>query len=289
MLKFLEVLVHGVLMGGIYGLIALGLSLIVGVSKIINIAHGAFLMIAMYLTYWFWVLGIDPYVSLPLVLAILFGVGYLIQGVLITQVLRGERAQEPVSALLITLGLMILLENASLAIFGPMYFMIKNPEAGSLYVFGIALPRARLIAFGVAALVTYATHLFITRTDIGLAIRAVGQDKEAARVMGIKDTYIYNVSFALTCVLVGFAGGVLTPFYPAFHNVGWIFLLRAFLITALGGSGNLQGAFWGGIAVGVIENGLAQFIPIPYATAALFFLFILILLVKPTGLLRGID
>jgi branched-chain amino acid transport system permease protein len=284
-----EVLAHGVLMGGVYGLVALGLSLITGVSKIINIAHGALLMVAMYLTYWLWTLGVPPYASLLPVVVVLFALGYLIQGGLIAHVLRGERAQEPVSVLLITLGLMIVIENASLALFGPNYFAFQDPAPASLRLFGIFVPQSRLIAFLVAAGVTYGVHLLITRTDLGLAIRAVGQDKQAARVMGIDDLRIYNVSFGLSCALVAVAGGVLLPFYPAFHNVGWVFLLRAFVITALGGSGNLQGAFWGGIVVGVVENALSQFISIPYATAAMFLLFILILLVRPTGLLRGID
>lgn len=284
-----EVLAHGVLMGGVYGLVALGLSLIAGVSKIINIAHGALLMVGMYVTYWLWTLGLPPYYSLPIVALVLFLAGYLIQGGLIAYVLRGERSQEPVSVLLITLGLMIVIENSSLALFGPNYFTINDPAPASLNLLGIFVPRARLTAFVVAAVVTAAVHLFITHTDLGLAIRAVGQDKQAARVMGIDDLRIYNVSFGLSCALVAVAGNVLTPFYPAFHTVGWVFLLRAFVITALGGSGNLQGAFWGGIIVGVLENALSQFISIPYATAAIFLLFILILLVKPSGLLRGID
>jgi branched-chain amino acid transport system permease protein len=285
----LEVVVHGVLMGGIYGLVALGLSLIAGVSKIINIAHGALLMVAMYLTYWLWTLGLGPYWSLPVVILVLFVLGYLLQGGLIAFVLRGERAQEPVSVLLITLGLMIVIENTSLAVFGPNFFTYKDPAPASLHLAGIFVPRARLAAFLIAALVTLGVHLLLSRTDLGLAIRAVGQDKEAARVMGVNDLRIYSLSFALSCVLVGIAGNVLLPFYPAFHNVGWVFLLRAFLVTALGGSGNLLGAFVGGVIVGVLENVLSQFVSIPYATAALFLLFIMLLLVRPTGLLRGID
>lgn len=273
-------------MGGIYSLIAVGLSLIFGVMRIINFAHGEFLMVGMYLSYWLiTLLGIDPFLAALIVTPILFVVGYLFQlGPLNTMLVR-EKSREPLSILLFTAGLSLVLQNVALIWFGADAREVTTSYTGTTFGIGdliISLPR--LYAFIISILCTGFVFWLLTRTEIGRAIRATSQDRNTAKLMGINEKKVYCTAFGIGSALVGIAGALLVPFYYVFPTVGGVFGLRSFVIVVLGGVGSIEGAFYGGILIGLVEAVGTQFISPAYAEILVFMLFIAVLLFKPSGL-----
>ncbi len=290
MLMFLQATVSGLLIGGTYALIALGLNIIFGTTRVINFAQGTLLMAGMFITYWLWVFGgIHPYLSPLISVPMLFGFGYLVQQSLVAPLFARERAREPMSVLLLTLGLAMLLENLALLLFAADYKTVQIGLGMTTFkVAGIIVSVPRLIGL-VAAGGTGATlYLFFTRTDLGRAIRATGQDREVARLMGIDDSRIYNVAFGLSAGLMGIAAAILVPFYYVHPAVGTSFLLKAFIIVVLGGMGSMPGAALGGLVVGVIEGVVGVYVQAAVAQIVLFGLFVAILFVRPSGLL-GVE
>ena len=290
MLTFLQATVSGLLIGGTYALIALGLNIIFGTTRVINFAQGTLLMAGMFITYWLWVFGgIHPYLSPLFSVPMLFGLGYLVQNSLVAPLFARERAREPMSVLLLTLGLALLLENLALLLFAADYKTVQI-DLGMLTfkVTGIIISVPRLIGLVAAGGAGAALYLFFTRTDLGRAIRATGQDREVARLMGIDDSRIYNVAFGLSAGLMGIAAAVLVPFYYVHPAVGTSFLLKAFIIVVLGGMGSMPGAALGGLIVGVIEGIVGVYIQAAAAQIVLFALFVTILFVRPMGLL-GVE
>ena len=290
MLTFLQATVGGLLIGGTYALIALGLNIIFGTTRVINFAQGTLLMAGMFITYWLWVFGgIHPYLSPLFSVPMLFGLGYLVQNSLVAPLFARERAREPMSVLLLTLGLALLLENLALLLFAADYKTVQI-DLGMLTfkVTGIIISVPRLIGLVAAGGAGAALYLFFTRTDLGRAIRATGQDREVARLMGIDDSRIYNVAFGLSAGLMGIAAAVLVPFYYVHPAVGTSFLLKAFIIVVLGGMGSMPGAALGGLIVGVIEGIVGVYIQAAAAQIVLFALFVTILFVRPMGLL-GVE
>jgi len=290
MLTFLQATVSGLLIGGTYALIALGLNIIFGTTRVINFAQGTLLMAGMFITYWLWVFGgIHPYLSPLFSVPMLFGLGYLVQNSLVAPLFARERAREPMSVLLLTLGLALLLENLALLLFAADYKTVQI-DLGMLTfkVTGIIVSVPRLIGLVAAGGTGAALYLFFTRTDLGRAIRATGQDREVARLMGIDDSRIYNVAFGLSAGLMGIAAAILVPFYYVHPAVGTSFLLKAFIIVVLGGMGSMPGAALGGLIVGVIEGIVGVYVQAAAAQIVLFALFVTILFVRPMGLL-GVE
>lgn len=286
-MALLSSIINGILMGGVYGLLALGLTLVFGIMKIINFSHGAFLMVAMILSYWFWqLLGLDPYVGMIAVLPIMFIIGYLTQRYMIKPVLDAEKdVREPVSALLLTAGLSVAVENFVLMVFGADYLMAKTAYSGMTYkISDLLISAPRLYAFLFTLIITFLFYQFLQKSELGRAMRATGQDRGTALLMGINVTKVYSVAFGLGTVLAGVAGLVLIPFYYAHPSVGQVFMTKAFIIVVLGGLGSVSGALAGGIIIGLIESVAAQYMTATWTAILVYFAFLLVLLVKPSGL-----
>lgn len=290
MQTFLQGAVGGLLIGGTYALIALGLNIVFGTMRVINFAQGTLLMAGMFLVYWLWVLtGLHPYLSPLVTVPLLFGFGYVIQKALVAPLFARERAREPMSVLLLTLGLALLLENLALLFFAADFKTIQTDLAMRTFkVGGIIVSVPRLIGLLTAGVTGAALYLFFTRTDLGRAVRATGQDREVARLMGIDDFRVYNVAFGLSAGLMGIAAAILVPFYYVHPAVGTSFILKAFVIVVLGGMGSMPGAALGGLIVGVIEGVVGLYVQAAVAQIVLFGLFVVILFVRPAGLL-GVE
>jgi len=280
----------GLLIGGVYGLIALGLNLVFGTMRVVNFAQGSLLMVAMFMTYWLHVLtGLHPYLTPLVTVPVLFGVGYAIQLVLITPLLAREKAREPMSVLLMTLGLALLLENLALLLFRGDYKTVQVSQTNAVWFVGDYIVSVSRFWALVALLATVAAlWAFLSRTDLGRAIRAVGQDRQVARLLGINDRVIYNYAFGISTAVMGIAAATLVPFYYIHPGVGTSFLLKAFVIVVLGGLGSMPGAALGGLAIGVIEGVIGIWTQAAMAQILLFAVFIAMLFFRPAGLL-GVE
>jgi branched-chain amino acid transport system permease protein len=272
----------GLTTGAVYALIALGLTLIYGVLHIINFAHGAALMVALYAVYLLKTqAGIDPYLALPIVVPGMFALGYALQRGVINRASHGKDE----NILLVTLGLSIVLENLALMAFKSDTRTIETPYTLTTVAIGpafIALPK--LVAFA-GALVTSALLLFIVaRTDLGRAIRAVAKEKQGARLMGIDVAHVYAMSFGIGLACLGAAACFLLPAYYVNPQVGGGFVLVAFTIVVLGGMGSFAGALLGGLLIGVVESLCGLFLGESLGQIGIFVIFIGVLLFRPQGL-----
>ncbi|WP_353148765.1 branched-chain amino acid ABC transporter permease [Pollutimonas bauzanensis] len=280
---------NGILVGAMLGGIALGLSLIFGVLRIINFAHGSFLMLAMYTSFWLQKLaGIDPYVSVLVAAPLMFALGYLVQAVIIGPLIRRESALvvEPVSALLLTAGVYILIDNLVLMAFGPNVRSTTSAiSLTSFMVAGFPLNTFRIVAAVASLAMAGGVSLWLARTDTGRAIRATAQNRDAAALSGIDVPHIYNLTFGLGCAMVGVMGCLIAPFIPITPHVGLSFGIKSFIVVVLGGIGSIAGSLVGGIVIGLFESVASQFVTTPSASIFSLLLFILILLVRPQGLM----
>jgi branched-chain amino acid transport system permease protein len=282
MTLILQLGINGLLMGGIYALAAIGLTLIFGVMGIVNFAHGALMMLGMYASYWFFTfLGIDPYLSLILVVPCFFIVGGLIQKYIIHHTLGAP----PINQFLITVGIMLFIENAVLFLFSPDFRAVRVEYFGAIISIGeLIISLLRLVAFVIAVGLTGALYLFLKKTDSGRALRAVAANKEAAQLMGINLNYVYLMAFGIGVACVGAAGTIVSPLFGIFPHVGHLFLLMAFVVVILGGLGSFVGAFLGGLIIGAVESLCTLFMPGSTKEAFVFSIFILVLLFRPSGL-----
>ena len=284
---YLQALINGIMMGGVYGLGAVGLSIIFGVMKVINFAHGSFLMVGMFASYWLFSLtGLDPYVGLILVVPFCFAAGYCVQATLINPIFLKEKGvREPLGVLLLTVGLGLLLDNLALLLFGADYRAAKTPYSEISYKVGnFLINTARLYAFIGMIIASFFLYFLLKGTPIGKAIRATGQDRDIAGLMGINIYRIYNIAFGIGIGITGFCGGLLTPFYYVYPTVGFSFGIRAFVILVLGGLGSVPGAIVGGLIVGIIESVGAQFMPATWTAVIVYVIFLLVLFFKPEGI-----
>ncbi|HTX51842.1 MAG TPA: branched-chain amino acid ABC transporter permease [Candidatus Baltobacteraceae bacterium] len=276
-----QVAVSGILLGGVYALISIGLTLIFGVLRVVNFAHGEFLMIAMYASFWlFHQYGLDPYVSIPIVVALLFVVGVIAMLLVIRPILRAS----PSMQIAATVGLSTLLQNLALVTLTANYRSVETKLSRMVLSIGpLVMGVSRLVAFLVALAITGLLFLFLQRTYLGKAIRCTAQDRTAALLMGINIDRVYLLTFAIGSALVGVAGALLMQLYPVFPTVGTYFVLAAFVVVVLGGLGNLTGALLGGFIIGLVEAFSGFYVP-ELKEAVYFVVFIIVLLVRPTGL-----
>ncbi|OZI49871.1 branched-chain amino acid ABC transporter permease [Bordetella genomosp. 4] len=278
----LSAVLNGLTTGAVYALVALGLTLIYGVLHIINFAHGAALMVALYAVYLLKErLGLDPYMALPFVMAGMFVLGYFLQRVIISRASHGKDE----NILLVTLGLSIVLENLALVWFKSDTRSIDTAYTLSTVEIGpalIALPK--LIAFAGAMVVAAVLLWVIRRTDLGRAIRAVAKEKQGAKLMGIDVERVYALSFAIGMACLGAAACFLLPAYYVNPQVGSGFVLIAFTIVVLGGMGSFAGALVGGLLIGVVESLGGLFLGDSLGQMGIFAIFILVLLFRPQGL-----
>jgi branched-chain amino acid transport system permease protein len=288
MLYVLEDTINGILMGSIYGLTALGLTIIFGVLKVINFAHGSLLMVGMYVAYWTVLLtGIHPYLALVIVIPVMFIFGYYMQDIVIKPIFKAEKeVREPITVIIVTTGIWYILDNLTLLVFGPDYRSIgENPLKGKMLELGemlISVPK--IWGFGAAILTAVAVYWFLQKTRMGRAVRATSLDRDAASLMGINQYKIYNIAFGIGTAAAGIAGVVLVPFYNVFPTVGVLFDIKGFIIVVLGGLGSISGAILGGIIVGVIESVAPQFMTATWTEAIVYGLFLAVLFIKPSGL-----
>ncbi len=275
-------LLNGVTTGAVYALIALGLTLIYGVLHIINFAHGAALMIALYAVYMLkQYLGIDPYLALPLVVPGMFVLGYALQRLIINRASHGKDE----NILLVTLGLSIILENAALLFFKSDTRTIDTAYTLTTVAIGpamIALPK--LVAFAGALAVSGLLLWIVGKTDLGRAIRAVAKEKHGAKLMGIDVDHVYAMSFGIGLACLGAAACFLLPAYYVNPQVGGGFVLVSFTIVVLGGMGSFGGALLGGLLIGVVESLGGLYLGESLGQIGIFAIFIAVLLFRPQGL-----
>ena len=284
--QILNVLVFGILLGGIYGLVSIGLNLIFGVVRIVNFAQGELVMFGMYGSYYAYAfLGLNPYLSVLVVAPLVGLLGMAIQR-LVIQPLRDE----PNMQIFATFGLLIMFQNIMLALSRGEAFSIGGQVGADVLTVGdLKISVVRLVTLVATTLITIGLHLFLSRTMAGKAIRAVTQDKRAARVMGINVERTFLITFGIGAALAGMAGALLTPIYSITPAVGGNFILAAFAVVVLGGLGSVWGAYIGGLIVGVVEAFAGYYIDPALKNAIWFIIFLVVLIVRPSGLLGQVG
>jgi branched-chain amino acid transport system permease protein len=283
MSQFLQATLYGLLQGGVFALVAVGFSLVWGVMNVVNLAHGAFVVAGAYVAFELhsWI-GVDPFLAVPVVAAVLFAIGYLVQRYLVNLVINA-----PVFiTLLLTFGLQLVLVNGMIMLFTANYRSIPTAYAStSLALPGdVRLPVGRLMAALLAVGLTLALGYLMRHTRVGLAILATGMDRGAARLMGIKAAHVYALTFGLAVALAGIAGaavGAIGTFSPA--DAGR-FTLFSFVAAVLGGLGTMSGALYGGVLLGLAEAWGGQLLPGTLVNAVAFAVLVVVLAVRPQGL-----
>jgi branched-chain amino acid transport system permease protein len=280
---FLQALMSGILIGGVYALIGIGLTIIFGVMRVINFAHGELLMVGMYMTYYLFTLfKVDPFLSILITIPLMFIFGAILQKVFINRILGAL----PQNQILLTIGLGLIMSNTVMLAFTSDYKILSTEYSSSSVTFlGISISMPLVISFAITAAITAMLYWFLTRTDTGQAIRATSQDREAARLMGINVARMSIIAFGLGAALAGTAGALISPTYYIFPQVGSVFTLKAFVITVLGGMGSIVGATLGGVLIGVAESVGGVYLGSGWKEVVVFVLFLLVLLFKPSGLL----
>jgi branched-chain amino acid transport system permease protein len=281
---FEQALISGILIGGVYALIGIGLTIIFGVMRIINFAHGELLMVGMYMTYYlFTMLHVDPFLSIFITIPLMFLFGALLQKVFINRVLDAL----PQNQILLTIGLGLIMSNSVMLAFTSDYKILTTRySSSSVKVLGISVSSPLVISFAITVAITLALTWFFRETNTGQAIQATAQDREAATLMGINVRKMSLIAFGLGSALAGTAGALIAPTYYIFPQVGSVFTLKAFVITVLGGMGSVSGAMMGGVLIGVAESVGGAYAGSGWKEVIVFVLFLLVLLFKPSGL-RG--
>ncbi|HYC17587.1 MAG TPA: branched-chain amino acid ABC transporter permease [Pseudolabrys sp.] len=280
-----QAVINGLLIGGIYALVSIGVTLIFGVIKIVNFAQGEFVMIGMYISFFLATqFGIDPIVSLIVSMPVLFVVGVLIQHVLIRRVL----GLNDLPQIFLTFALSLLILNLSLMLFTANYRTVHTWYSDeAFHVGGLYIPYAKLIAFVLAMVLSGCLWVFLHATDLGKAMRAAAQKPEVAMLMGINPNRVFCVALGIALALAGAAGSLLMPFYPAYPMVGQVFVLMAFVAVVLGTLGNVVGALIASLMMGVAESLGIQFIGADSGLIVVFTMLLLTLAVRPSGLAGG--
>ena len=275
--------INGLLIGGTYATVAVGFSLVWGILNVINIAHGALVMLGAYVTYWLFTLyHIDPLLSLPLTGALLFAFGYPLQRIVINQVVRASFF----ITFLLTFGLELLITNLALAAWTADIRSVTTSYSGWSIALGpIALPVVRIVSLLIALLTAAALQLVMTRTRLGGAIRATASDQEAARLMGIPIAHVYALTFGIAAATAGIAGSLISLSFPIFPSMGAGYTLIAFVTCVLGGLGSVPGALLGGLILGLLQTYAASWLGPNFDNIIAFSVLILVLLMRPAGLL----
>jgi branched-chain amino acid transport system permease protein len=279
----LQTLASGLLIGLIYALVAIGLTLIFGVMDIVNFAHGEFLMFGMYSSFWLFALfALDPIFTLPLTALFLFALGTMLYKLVISKITNASM----VSQIFTTFGLMILFRGVAQFLWKPDYRTVgASIVNGHVTLAGIQIGLPQVVAGAGAIVVTAAIYLFLTKTKVGAALEATAADKEAAQLMGIDSQKMFALAWGLGAACAGVAGGLLSTFFPIFPDVGANFILIAFVVVNLGGFGSVVGALVAGILVGVIEVMGGFFLGPQYKMVIVLILFLAMLMFRPQGLM----
>ncbi|GAC1336761.1 MAG: branched-chain amino acid ABC transporter permease [Myxococcales bacterium] len=279
---FFQTVASGVLTGGVYAMVGIGLTLIFGVMRMVNFAHGEFMAVGMYLAFvLFRAFHIDPYLSLFLVAPAGLLLGAVVERFLLAPI---QNAAEH-APILMTVGVGLILSNVLLLVFGAHPETIYTAySTRTVRIFSITLSLPLLASFGLTVLVVAGLFFLLTRTDLGRAIRASAQNRDAAELQGVDTRFIRTAVFAIGTVLSMAAGVLLLPALYVFPTIGGIFTLKAFVVTVLGGMGSVVGAIWGGLLLGVVESVAAGLGATGSRDAFGLIAFLLVLLVRPAGL-----
>ncbi|MFN3671835.1 MAG: branched-chain amino acid ABC transporter permease [Bosea sp. (in: a-proteobacteria)] len=279
----IQAILDGLMIGGVYAVISIGLTLVFGVMGIVNFAQAEFLMLGMFVAYYAWAwLGLDPLLAAPLAFIVVFALGALLQRFLIRRVLKAPE----VAQIFLTVGLLIVLENAALLMFGSGFRSVSTPyQTSSLQLGPLFISVPYLAAFAMSVASGLALWLFLKSSWFGRAMRATAQDPMAARLMGIDADRMHMLAFALGVGLTAFGGAVILPYLTASPTVGAQFVVLMFTVVVLGGLGSVAGAVVGGLAVGIIQSLSTLVFPIQLQNLVLFVVFIAVLAFRPKGLL----
>ncbi len=282
--QLVQQLVNGILIGLVYALLAIGLTLIWGVMNVLNFAHGEFLMIGMFISYWLYVMaGVDPLFSIPINAVALFLMGMFIYRFIVSKVMRGPALAQ----LVVTFGISIFLANFAALIWTPNFRSIEHTLlSGTWDISGIKLSIPKFVSSIGSIITSFGVFWFLRNTRTGKAILAVEMDREAAVIMGINTERINSLSFGIGSALVGVAGALLATHYYIYPFVGGTFGLTCFAIVALGGFGSIEGAFIAGILVGVVQTLGGYIFDPAYKLAIVFAMYLITVWIRPQGL-RG--
>ncbi len=284
---FLQALINGLLLGGIYATYSVGFSLIFGVMGVINVAHGELVMLGAFLTYWlFSLFGLDPFLSIPVSVVALFVLGFVLQKYIINRVVSAPHLM----SLILTFGISLILMNSALVAWTADFRMVTTSYSGNNFsVGGVVVPIARLITFLISLGVVGALSLVLTKTELGRAIRATAQNAQVARLMGINIFKIYAITFGIGAAITGLAGSLITAFFPIYPYMGGTYTLYAFVVVVLGGIGYIPGALWGGLVLGIIQSISGAYLGGGISFVISFLLLYVMLVLRPAGLVgRGI-
>lgn len=279
---FRHAAVNGLILGLVYALVALGLSFIWGVMDVVNLAHAEYLMLALYATYWIWALGrIDPALALPIIVPLFFLFGWLTYRLLIRHILRAPLATQ----IFATFGLLFFLRYAAFAAFGSNVRGILDASAPpSIELLGVPIAAPKITAAVVSLAAFAALSLFLRRTKTGRALQATAQNRDVALSLGIPVETMYALAWGIGIASVALAGALLFPFYQVSPTIGDAFLLIAFASVVLGGFGRVDGALVGGVCIGLVENILGTLLAPSFKLLFVFTAFVLMLLLRPQGL-----
>lgn len=279
-----QILLNGILLGGLYGLMALGMALVWGVLNIVNLAHGAFVMLGGYCVYFIFTgLGIDPFAALPVAFIVMFAFGYLLQRYVLNLIVRSAQ----LNTLLITFGLDVVLTYLAQLAFTADFRTINPSYAGAnVTIFDLTLPLLRFAAFVAAILLATLLWIMLQRTRLGRAIRATAQNLTAARLYGVDPVQLYALTFGLGAALAGAAGGLYGMVSQVTPYIGATLTAKSFVITIIGGLENPFGIVLGGIVIGIIEALASIYIGPTFTDAISFGLLVVILIVRPMRSLR---
>lgn len=278
----LQAIVSGLMMGLVYALVAVGLSLIFGLMEVVNFAHGEFLMLSMFFSFWLWaLLGLDPLFSLPIVVVLLALAGIATHYAIIRHILDAPMLIQ----ICATFGLAIAIRASAQFFWTPDFRTVDNPlAAGRFEISGIFIGQPQLIAGLVCLIAFVGLWLFVSRTEAGLALQATAQDREAAEVMGIPTDRMFALGWAIGLGCVAVAGSMLSAFYFVFPDVGINFALLAFVAVALGGFGSVIGSLVAGVSIGLVESVGGVLIDPSYKSLLVFGLYFVVVLIRPMGL-----
>lgn len=290
--SFINAFTLGIETGCIYAIIALGLSIIFGIIRVVNFAHGTILVLSLYVGYYlFKLFKIDPYISAVFCAIAAFILGYAIQFIVIKPIFVREKAYvvEPLGVLMLMAGIDMILSSLGIIVFNPYVKSVSTFISGTLVDIGSSTFNvSRMIPVPVALILAFITNWVLNRTEIGNVIRAVGQNREAAAACGINVHHIYAFAFGIGCMVTAFGGNFLLPFYPITPTIGTGLTIKAFIVVVLGGMGSIGGMLVAGVAVGLIESISSMFMPGSLANLVALAVFIVIIIVKPSGLLGKI-
>jgi branched-chain amino acid transport system permease protein len=277
-----QAVINGILLGGVYALVSMGLTLIFGVLGIVNFAQGTMLTLAMYVVFELvTAAGLNLYLATLVAIPVLFVLGYLIQALMLNRLM--ERGQTE-GQLLITLGLSLLIANVLLMTFGGQPKSVRSPAEGDLHIAGALVSVPRLIAFGGAIVLAAVLTLVLRRTRLGLTIRSVAANAEGAALVGVNVRRVFALTFGLGAACVGAAGGLVLPFLSLTPSTGEQFTILAFVIVVLGGLGSVTGAVLGGLTIGLVQTVGGLYFPGDGALLLVFAVFVLVLFLRPQGL-----